>query len=62
MTCKLSSLIAEAETRKKFLEQGVKALKETLDEANVELQKLKVSADDLRNPSADPNPTTDKQS
>jgi phage shock protein A len=51
---KLEKLISEAERRKKFLEQGVSALQETLNEANAELQSLKASADSLHNSSADP--------
>lgn len=54
----LEKLISEAESRKKFLEQGVEALRETLNEANAELQSLKASADELSTPSADLNPTT----
>lgn len=56
----LENLISEAESRKKFLEQGVEALQETLNEANAELQRLKVSAEVLTRPSADPTKTTDK--
>lgn len=56
---RLEKLIAEAETRKKFLEQGVKALQETLNEANAELQNLRASAQFLAEESADSvTPTT----
>jgi phage shock protein A len=55
---KLNKLISEALSRKKFLEQGVSALVETLNEATAELQNLKASADELEPPSADVTPTT----
>jgi phage shock protein A len=58
---KLNKLISEALSRKKFLEQGVEALRETLNEANAELQTLKASADELETPSASPNPTTNRK-
>lgn len=54
----LEKLISKAESRKKFLEQGVEALQETLNEANAKLQRLKVSADELQTPSTDLDPTT----
>jgi phage shock protein A len=56
---KLEKLISEAERRKKFLEQGVSALQETLNEANAELQSLKANADELQTPSVDQTQTTD---
>jgi phage shock protein A len=58
----LEKLISEAERRKKFLEQGVEALRETLNEASAELQSLKVNADSLHNSSADPTQTTRNES
>jgi uncharacterized coiled-coil DUF342 family protein len=55
----LEKLISEAERRKKFLEQGVEALRETLNEANAEIQSLKANADELRLPTLTLTPTTD---
>ncbi len=54
----LDKLISEAERRKKFLEQGVEALRQTLNEATAELQSLKVNADSLHNSSVDPTTQT----
>jgi phage shock protein A len=59
---KLEKLISEAERRKKFLEQGVEALRETLNEADAELQSLKANADSLHNSSVDQTQTIETQS
>ncbi|MEW5859269.1 MAG: hypothetical protein AB1861_18105 [Cyanobacteriota bacterium] len=58
MLTNLEKLIAEAESRKKFLEQGLKAFQETLSEATAELQSLKASAQFLAEASAGCDPTT----
>jgi phage shock protein A len=58
----LEKLISEAERRKKFLEQGVEALQQTLNEASAEIQRLKANADELQTPSADPTQTTRNES
>jgi uncharacterized membrane protein len=55
---RLEKLINEAETRKRFLDRGLEALQNTLNEATAELQKLRASTDEVDNPSADLNPTT----
>lgn len=49
----LEKLISEAEIRKKFLEQGMEALTQTLKEAAAEIQDLKASTKDLSRPGAD---------
>jgi uncharacterized coiled-coil protein SlyX len=56
-TKRLEKLISESEIRKKFLEQGVEALNQTLKEAATEIQNLKASTKDLSRPGADPTKT-----
>jgi phage shock protein A len=53
---RIEALIDEAERRKRFLEQGLEALRETLNEATDELQKLRANAEVLPDPALTLNP------